>query len=112
MMNGQIPNSLANVTSKNLKPITMMGDGITAYGDSKSAISTVYSDGKEVVKYLTPKTEKLLDKISTKLETTTKSWVILVKQQRVWSWCYLIGFIISILSWVNFYRILINQTMI
>jgi hypothetical protein len=41
---------------KNLKPITMMGDGIgTAYGDSKSAISTVYSDGKEVVKYLTPK---------------------------------------------------------
>jgi hypothetical protein len=50
------PNSLANVTSKNLKPITMMGDGIgTAYGDSKSAISTVYSDGKEVVKYLTPK---------------------------------------------------------
>jgi hypothetical protein len=111
MMNGQTPNSLANVTSKNLKPITMMGDGIgTAYGDSKSAISTVYSDGKEVVKYLTPKTEKLLDKISTKLETTKSLWVILVKQQRVWS-CYLIGFIISILSF-NFYRILINQTMI
>jgi hypothetical protein len=27
----------------------------TLNGDSKSAISTVYSDGKEVVKYLTPK---------------------------------------------------------
>jgi hypothetical protein len=55
MMNGQIPNSLANVTRKNLKPITMMGDGIGTVVCSKSAISTVYSDGKEVVKYLTPK---------------------------------------------------------
>jgi len=75
-----------------------------AYKDSKSAISTVYGDGKDVVKYLTPKTEKLLDKISVKLETTTNEvWRILVRQQKVWSFAYLLGFITSLIFWYRFY---------
>jgi hypothetical protein len=95
-------------TEKQLTSVgTTLNKGIeNVYSDGKAGVSTVYSDGKEAIKYLTPKTEKFLDKISKKLETTTdKLWDILVRQQKVWSWCYLIGFILSTISWINFYRL-------
>ena len=76
----------------------------TIYGDGKAVVGTLYGDSKEAVKYLTPKIEKAVSEIASGLKVGTKYvWNILVKQQRVWSWCYLIGFIVSIISWFHFY---------
>lgn len=70
------------------------------YNDGKDAIGTIYSD----VKSLGPKVESAVTELAKGLKVGAESvWKILVKQQKVWSWCYLIGMIVTILSWCNFY---------
>ena len=69
---------------------------------SKDEVSTVYKDGTAVVKTvyndaksLSPKVESAIKSLATELKTTTNAlWVILVRQQLVWS----IGFLILTLS--------------
>jgi hypothetical protein len=73
----------------------------TVYKDSKQGISTVYND----LKSTTPQIKNALESLSKELKTTTESlWKILVKQQLVWSWCYLILIFSSIVNWVLFYK--------
>lgn len=70
------------------------------YNDGKDAIGTIYTD----VKSLGPKVEGAINELAKGLKVGAESvWKILVKQQKVWSWCYLIGMIITIVSWTNFW---------
>ena len=73
----------------------------TVYSDSKYGIKTVYND----LKSTTPQIKNALEALSKELKTTTDSlWHILVKQQLVWSWCFLILFLGSIFNWFLFYK--------
>ena len=72
-----------------------------AYKDSKDGISTVYND----LKSTTPQIKNALEALSKELKTTSDSlWRILVKQQLVWSWCFLMLIFSSIFNWFLFYR--------
>jgi hypothetical protein len=73
----------------------------TAYTDSKEGIKTVYND----LKSTTPQIKNALEALSKELKTTSDSlWKILVKQQLVWSWCFLILIFGSAFNWFLFYR--------
>jgi hypothetical protein len=73
----------------------------TAYTDSKEGIKTVYND----LKSTTPQIKNALEALSKELKTTSDSlWKILVKQQLVWSWCFLILIFCSAFNWFLFYR--------
>ena len=72
-------------------------DGVsTVYNDGKQAVSTVYND----VKSLSPKVESAIKSLATELKTTTNAlWIILVRQQLVWSIGFLILTLTSIFNW-------------
>lgn len=77
-------------------------DGVsTVYNDGKQAVSTVYND----VKSLSPKVESAIKSLATELKTTTNAlWIILVRQQLVWSIGFLILTLTSIFNWYLFYK--------
>lgn len=76
-------------------------DNSTAYEDGKNAVTTVYSD----VKSLSPKVTQAVQSLANSLKTTANQlWIILVKQQFVWSCAFLILTIISVINWILFYR--------
>ena len=78
----------------------------TAYTDSKDGIKTVYND----LKSTTPQIKNALEALSKELKTTSDSlWRILVKQQLVWSWCFLI--FSSALNWFLFYKRNLSQNL-
>lgn len=83
------------------KVLNLSEDGIgTTYNDGKDAVKTVYKDVKE----FGPKIENALEALGKNLKTSSEQlWKILVKQQRVYSFYYLIIFIFSIISWFHFY---------
>lgn len=63
----------------------------TVYKDSKTVVGTAYDDGKS------------LQSVAEGLKTTSiKAWEILVKQQQVWSWCYLFLTLTSLFLWYKF----------
>jgi len=73
----------------------------TVYSDSKDGIKTVYND----LKSTTPQIKNALEALSKELKTTTDSlWHILIKQQLVWSLCFLILFLGSVFNWFLFYK--------
>lgn len=73
----------------------------TAYNDGKQAVSTVYNN----VKSLSPKVESAIKSLATGLKTTTNAlWVILVRQQLVWSICFLILTLSALFNWYLFYK--------
>lgn len=73
----------------------------TVYSDSKTAISTMYNDAKS----LAPKIENSIKSIAKGLKIGAESvWDILVKQQLVWSICFSILTLSSLLNWYSFYR--------
>ena len=76
----------------------------TFYGDLKDGVQTIHEDAKDAVKYLTPEAKNLIVKVAQKLEKTTDQvWDILVRQQKVWSWCYLALTISAIILWYRFF---------
>lgn len=77
-------------------------DGVsTAYNDGKQAVSTVYND----VKSLSPKVESAIKSLATELKTTTNTlWIILVRQQLVWSIGFLILTLSALFNWFIFYK--------
>lgn len=71
----------------------------TLYNDSKDLLHLLYEDGKIV----SSKLESALLSIAEGLKTTSlKAWDILVKQQLVWSWCYLLLTLSSMFLWYKF----------
>lgn len=90
---------------------------VGVYKGTEAATKTVYSDGKEVVstvykdvKSLTPKIAQGINEIAKGLKIGAESvWLILVKQQKVWSICFLILTIASLINWLLFYKRNIKQ---
>jgi len=82
-------------------------DGVsTVYNDGKQAVSTVYND----VKSLSPKVESAIKSLATELKTTTNTlWIILVRQQLVWSIGFLILTASALLNWFIFYKRNLNN---
>lgn len=73
----------------------------TVYNDSKEAVSTIYKDAKS----LAPKIEDSIKSIAKGLKVGAESvWDILVKQQLVWSICFLILTLMSLINWHIFYK--------
>lgn len=80
--------------------------------NSKKGVSTVYKDGTAVVKTvyndiksLSPKVESAIKSLATELKTTTNAlWVILVRQQLVWSIGFLILTLSTLFNWFIFYK--------
>ena len=78
----------------------------TVYKDGKQAASTVYND----IKSLSPKVESAIKSLATELKTTTNAlWIILVKQQLVWSIGFLILTLTSVINWFIFYKRYLNK---
>jgi len=72
----------------------------TVYNDSKDAVKTVYSD----VKSLSPEVKATLDRLAKTFNTSVdKLWDILVKQQLVYSICFLILTLSALFNWWLFY---------
>lgn len=71
----------------------------TVYTDSKDGVKIVYDD----LKSLGIESKKAMkDIVLTVKEASLKTWSLLVKQQQVWSWCYLITTISSIIMFFRF----------
>lgn len=97
----KVDETLKKVSEETTKITETSKKGISAvYSDSKGAISTVYGD----LKSLAPDAKEAMKEIVSTLKQTSNSvWDILVKQQKVWSWCYLIGGIFAGIAWCHFY---------
>jgi len=82
----------------------------TSVAAAKDGVSTVYNDGKDATKEIysqikkaSPKAASLLGKIAAKLEVGADAvWSVLVKQQVVWSICFLILTLASLFNWYIF----------
>lgn len=82
----------------------------TSVAAAKDGVSTVYNDGKDATKEIysqikkaSPKAASLLGKIAAKLEVGADAvWSVLVKQQLVWSICFLILTLTSLFNWYIF----------
>lgn len=82
----------------------------TSVAAAKDGVSTVYNDGKDATKEIysqikkaSPKAASLLGKIAAKLEVGADAvWSVLVKQQVVWSICFLILTLTSLFNWYIF----------
>lgn len=71
------------------------------YNDIKQASSTIYKDAKT----LAPKIETAVTEVAKGLKVGAESvWNILVKQQLVWSICFLILTLSSLFNWYLFYK--------
>jgi len=77
-------------------------DGVsTVYGDGKEAVKAVYSDLKDIA----PKLEGAVREIAKGLGAGVSDvWDVLVRQQMVWSICFLILTISACTNWFVFYR--------
>ena len=84
-----------------------VADGIEAvHDDAANAVSTVYSDAKEAVNYLTPKIEAGVISLANGLKTTAEEvFSILVMKQIANSIVYLMFLIISITAFYFAWRI-------
>lgn len=91
-------------------------------GEINSGVSTVYNDGKDVVKTvyqdiksMTPEIKNALEQLAKALKTTSEElWKILVKQQRVYSYAILLSLLFSIGVMYSFVKALNkyhNQTL-
>lgn len=73
----------------------------TVYTDGKNAATTVYSD----LKTIAPKISDGVKEVAKGLKVGAESvWCILVKQQMVWSICFLILTLSAIFNWYLFYK--------
>lgn len=89
-----------NNTGSSIIGQTSNGIG-TIYGDTKNSVSTVYTD----IKSLAPDAKSALQEIYSTLKTTSKyAWDLLVKQQGVWAWGYLIGELLFIFILYKFWK--------
>lgn len=110
MLIGGTSLSFAQVNTKSLENHVIATSSNVA-GSAKDGVVTVYNDGKEGVKEIysqikgaSPKAAGVISKMASKLEVGVDAvWKILVRQQLVWSICFLILTISSIINWYTFY---------
>lgn len=84
------------------KTVDKTSEGIsTLYSDGKLGVSTLYSDLKDVA----PKISKGVQELAKGLKVGAESvWLILVRQQLVWSICFLILTLSAVFNWLLFYK--------
>lgn len=81
------------------------------FNKTANAIEHVYMDGTKVVekayqagKTYAPKIEAALQSLSKTLQVSANEvWDILIRQQLVMSWAYLLVFLMTIFSWAHFW---------
>jgi hypothetical protein len=101
-------------TSSNAKELVKTTSNAVdkVYEDGKSATGTLYGDGKELAKQLYGDSKLLGSKLEDALTyaaeglktTSIKAWEILVKQQLVWSYCFLFLTLLSLYSVYKFFN--------
>jgi hypothetical protein len=109
--------SFAQVNTKSLEKQAIAASSNIA-GSAKDGVSTVYNDSKEGVKEIysqiksaSPKAAGIIQNMADKLEVGVDAvWKILVRQQLVWSICFLILTLSSIINWYTFYNKYIKTT--
>lgn len=84
------------------KTVNKTSNGVeTVYTDGKNAVTTVYSD----LKTIAPKISDGVKEVAKGLKVGAESvWDILVKQQLVWSICFLILTLSAMYNWYLFYK--------
>lgn len=96
-----------------LSPVYSQDKTITyVYNKTSNAIEKVYKDGTKVVEKVydagvkvAPKIEKALESLGTSLKVgADKVWILLVRQQMVWSICFLLLTLASIANWIIWIR--------
>jgi hypothetical protein len=90
--------------SDTIKPgfLSTTSNGIgTVYGDTKNGVSTLYGD----VKSLYPDAKLTIQELYNQIKkVSTYTWNLLVRQQQVWSWCYLVGELLFFFAVFRFWR--------
>lgn len=82
------------------------------YADSKNGVGQVYTDSKDGIKTLytdlkslSPDIKLGINKIAEALKSiSTNTWDILVRQQRVWSICFLFVTLSALFLWWKFFK--------
>ena len=90
------------------KTVAKTSEGVeTVYNDGKQAVKTVYNDAKQ----FSPKITQSINQIAKGLKVGAESvWNVLVKQQLVWSICFLILTISAMFNWWMFYKRMYPKT--
>ncbi len=92
--------SKSDTTKPGFLSTTSNGIG-TVYGDTKNGVSTLYSD----VKSLYPDAKLTIQELYNQIKkVSTYTWNLLVKQQQVWSWCYLFGELLFFFAVYRFWK--------
>lgn len=90
--------------SDKVKPgfLSTTSNGIgTVYGDTKNGVSTLYNDVKSLYPDAKSTIQELYDQIK---KVSSYTWNLLVKQQQVWSWCYLFGELLFFFAVYRFWK--------
>ncbi len=75
-----------------------------AQDSTKVSASTIYNDVKHGININAPKIEKAIGSIAKDLKVTADQvWDILVKQQKVWSYCFLLLTLSALTNWYIWY---------
>lgn len=79
--------------------------GVRASDTTKVTTSTIYHDIKHGIDVNSPKIGKVINTIAKDLKVTADQvWNILVKQQKVWSYCFLLLTISALTNWFIFWK--------
>lgn len=90
----------SNTNNQGFLKTTSNGIG-TVYGDTKNGVSTLYND----VKSLYPDAKLTIQELYNQIKkVSTYTWNLLVKQQQVWSWCYLFGELLFLFAVYKFWK--------
>lgn len=82
--------------------LSTTSNGISeVYGDGKNGVSTLYNDVKSLYPDAKTTIQELYDQIK---KISTYTWNLLVKQQQVWSWCYLFGELLFFFTVFRFWK--------
>jgi len=98
---GTVNNTVNQVSGQATNIVDKTSNGIgVLHDDVKDLLGVAHED----LKVIAPKIESAITEIAKGLKTGAANvWEILVKQQLVWSLCYLLIFILAIASWIHFY---------
>jgi hypothetical protein len=82
--------------------LSTTSNGISeVYGDGKNGVSTLYND----VKSLYPDAKSTIQELYNQIKKVSSyTWNLLVKQQQVWSWCYLFGELLFFFAVYRFWK--------
>lgn len=115
-----VDKAVTEITKSSATIVDKTTNGVDkVYTDGTKGIDRIYTDGTKVIEKaysvaetIAPKIEEALKSLGSSLQVSANQlWDILVKQQKVWSICYLLVTLLALLSWGHFlYRFKIGST--